>query len=74
MTGNPLGVSLEQAAQELVDATSQPPFLYQLPPEEGRKAVDSVQDSPIEKPARSGSRSRAARPDRCGPASSNRKG
>ncbi|MBF5000990.1 alpha/beta hydrolase [Nocardia sp. BSTN01] len=51
MTGNPLGVSLEQAAQEFVDATSQPPFLYQLPPEEGRKAVDSVQDSPIEKPA-----------------------
>ncbi|MBF6244775.1 alpha/beta hydrolase [Nocardia elegans] len=51
MTGNPLGVSLEPAAQEFVDATSQPPFLYQLPPEEGRKAVDSVQDSPIEKPA-----------------------
>ncbi|MGA4787374.1 alpha/beta hydrolase [Nocardia sp. AB354] len=51
MTGNPLGVSLEPAAQEFVDATSQPPFLYQLSPEEGRKAVDSVQDSPIEKPA-----------------------
>jgi acetyl esterase/lipase len=51
MTGNPMGVSLEPAAQEFVDATSQPPFLYQLPPEEGRKAVDSVQDSPIEKPA-----------------------
>ncbi|WP_280254883.1 alpha/beta hydrolase [Nocardia wallacei] len=50
MTGNPLGISLEQAAQEFVDATSQPPFLYQLPPEEGRKAVDSVQDSPIFKP------------------------
>ncbi|UAK32797.1 alpha/beta hydrolase [Nocardia asteroides] len=50
MSGNPLGISLEQAAQEFVDATSQPPFLYQLPPEEGRKAVDSVQDSPIFKP------------------------
>ncbi|MGW5381666.1 alpha/beta hydrolase [Nocardia sp. NPDC003963] len=50
MTGNPLNISLEQAAQEFVDATSQPPFLYQLPPEEGRKAVDSVQDSPIDKP------------------------
>ncbi|MGO4617228.1 alpha/beta hydrolase [Nocardia sp. 2YAB30] len=50
MTGNPLNISLEQAAQEFVDATSQPPFLYQLPPEEGRKAVDSVQDSPIYKP------------------------
>ncbi len=50
-TGNPLGISLEKAAQEFVDATSEPPFLYQLPPEEGRKAVDSVQDSPIDKPA-----------------------
>ncbi|MFE6861801.1 alpha/beta hydrolase [Nocardia sp. NPDC057668] len=50
MAGNPLGIALEQAAQEFVDATSQPPFLYQLDPEEGRKAVDSVQDSPIDKP------------------------
>jgi acetyl esterase/lipase len=50
MTGNPLGISLEQAAQEFVDATSEPPFLYQLSPEEGRKAVDGVQDSPIFKP------------------------
>ncbi|WP_280423013.1 alpha/beta hydrolase [Nocardia carnea] len=50
MTGNPHNISLEQAAQEFVDATSQPPFLYQLPPEEGRKAVDSVQDAPIDKP------------------------
>lgn len=50
MSGNPLGIALEPAAQEFVDATSQPPFLYQLPPEEGRKAVDSVQDSPIFKP------------------------
>lgn len=50
MAGNPHHISLEQAAQEFVDATSQPPFLYQLPPEEGRKAVDSVQDSPIDKP------------------------
>ncbi|WP_431950397.1 alpha/beta hydrolase [Nocardia lijiangensis] len=50
MAGNPLGLSLEQAAQEFVDATSEPPFLYQLPPDEGRKAVDGVQDSPIFKP------------------------
>ncbi|MFE9577648.1 alpha/beta hydrolase [Nocardia sp. NPDC006044] len=50
MTGNPHGVALEPAAQEFVDATSTPPFLYQLAPEEGRKAVDSVQDSPIFKP------------------------
>ncbi|MEV6559605.1 alpha/beta hydrolase [Nocardia sp. NPDC051756] len=50
MTGNPHGVALEPAAQEFVDATSTPPFLYQLAPEEGRKAVDSVQNSPIFKP------------------------
>ncbi|WP_371778907.1 alpha/beta hydrolase [Streptosporangium subroseum] len=50
MAGNPLGISLEKAAQEFVDATSEPPFLYQLAPEAGRKAVDGVQDSPIFKP------------------------
>ncbi|MEV0029665.1 alpha/beta hydrolase [Nocardia sp. NPDC050793] len=50
MAGNPLGISLEPAAQEFVDATSEPPFLFQLPPQEGRKAVDGVQDSPIFKP------------------------
>ena len=50
MTGNPLQVSLEKAAQDFVDATSEPPFLWELPPEEGRKAVDGVQDSPIDKP------------------------
>ncbi|MBF6080153.1 alpha/beta hydrolase [Nocardia cyriacigeorgica] len=51
MPGNPHGLPLEPAAQAFVDATSEPPYLYQLPPEEGRKAVDAVQDSPIEKPA-----------------------
>jgi acetyl esterase len=50
MAGNPKNIALEPAAQEFADATSAPPFLYQLTPEEGRKAVDSVQDSPIEKP------------------------
>jgi acetyl esterase len=51
MPGNPKNIALEPASQEFVDATSTPPFLYQLPPEEGRKAVDAVQDSPIDKPA-----------------------
>jgi acetyl esterase len=50
MPGNPKKVALEPAAQEFVDATSNPPFLYQLPPAEGRKAVDAVQDAPIFKP------------------------
>ncbi|MEV0685612.1 alpha/beta hydrolase [Nocardia sp. NPDC050378] len=51
MVGNPLQLSLEPAAQAFVAATADPPYLYQLSPEEGRKTVDSVQDSPIEKPA-----------------------
>jgi acetyl esterase len=50
MSGNPKNIALEPAAQQFADATSAPPFLYQLSPDEGRKAVDSVQDSPIDKP------------------------
>lgn len=50
MAGNPHGLSLEPAAQAFVDATSEPPFLYQLDPEEGRTTVDGVQDSEIWKP------------------------
>ncbi|MDI2128291.1 alpha/beta hydrolase [Yinghuangia seranimata] len=34
---------LEPAAQDFADATAQPPFLYQIPPAEGRTAVDGVQ-------------------------------
>lgn len=49
-TGNPKNIALEPAAQAFVDATANPPFLYQLAPEEGRKAVDGVQDEPIWKP------------------------
>jgi acetyl esterase/lipase len=49
-TGNPKNVALEPAAQAFVDATANPPFLYQLAPEDGRKAVDGVQDEPIDKP------------------------
>ena len=47
---NPHGYALEKAALEFCEATSKPPFLYQLPPEEGRKAVDDVQNSSISKP------------------------
>jgi acetyl esterase/lipase len=50
MTANPHDIALEPAAQEFVEATSTPPFLYQLPPEEGRKTVDEVQDEEIFKP------------------------
>ncbi|MEV7094994.1 alpha/beta hydrolase [Amycolatopsis sp. NPDC051045] len=40
MPENPV---LETAAQEFADATSKPPFLYDLGPAEGRKTVDAVQ-------------------------------
>ena len=47
---NPHNIALEPAAQAFVEATSEPPFLYELPPDEGRKAVDEVQASEIFKP------------------------
>ena len=42
---------LEPAAQRFVEATSTPPFLFEIPVEEGRKAVDDVQSSETAKPA-----------------------
>ncbi|WKE67873.1 alpha/beta hydrolase [Streptomyces sp. WP-1] len=42
---------LEPAAAEFAAATAKPPFLFDLPPAEGRKAVDEVQSGDIEKPA-----------------------
>jgi acetyl esterase len=47
---NPHNVSLEPAAERFVESTSQPPFLFQLPPDQGRAAVDDVQSSEIFKP------------------------
>ncbi|MER6961639.1 alpha/beta hydrolase [Streptomyces sp. NPDC000618] len=41
---------LETAAQELADATANPPFLYELGPEGARKVLDDLQAAPIEKP------------------------
>lgn len=39
---------LEPAAQEFADATSKPPFLYELGPEGARKVLDDVQAAPID--------------------------
>ncbi|MFI7117840.1 alpha/beta hydrolase [Amycolatopsis sp. NPDC049868] len=50
MTANPHNLALEPAAQAFVEATATPPFLFQLPPEEGRKAVDEVQGGDVELP------------------------
>ncbi|WP_410607229.1 alpha/beta hydrolase [Amycolatopsis sp. lyj-109] len=47
MTANPHKLALEPAAQAFAEATDQPPYLFQLPPEEGRKAVDGVQDGDV---------------------------
>jgi acetyl esterase len=40
---------LEAAAQKFADATSQPPFLYELGPDGARKVLDDVQAAPIAK-------------------------
>ncbi|MER6575253.1 alpha/beta hydrolase [Nonomuraea sp. NPDC001023] len=41
---------LEPAAWELAQATSNPPFLYELGPEGARKVLDDLQAAPIAKP------------------------
>ncbi|HEU4948037.1 MAG TPA: alpha/beta hydrolase [Kribbella sp.] len=40
---------LETAAREFADATSKPPFLYELGPDGARKILDDVQAAPIAK-------------------------
>ncbi|MFI5605627.1 alpha/beta hydrolase [Amycolatopsis sp. NPDC051903] len=47
-TPNPNNIALEPAAQAFAEATAAHPFLFELPPAEGRKAVDGVQDGPVE--------------------------
>jgi acetyl esterase/lipase len=42
---------LETEAQELADATSRPPFLYELGPDKARKVLDDLQAAPILKTA-----------------------
>jgi acetyl esterase/lipase len=42
-------VVLEPASREFVEATSTPPFIYELTPAEARKVLDDVQSGPIEK-------------------------
>lgn len=44
-------VVLEKEAQQFVEKTSKPPFLYELGPEKGREQVNSVQSGPAPKPA-----------------------
>nr|WP_197016659.1 alpha/beta hydrolase [Actinomadura viridis] len=45
-------VVLEKAAQDFADANSQPPFIYELPPERGRQVLEDLQsDHTVPKPA-----------------------
>lgn len=41
---------LEPAAQAIADATSNPPFLYQLGPEKARQVLDDIQAVPVAAP------------------------
>jgi len=43
-------VVLEPAAQELAEAFSKPPFLYQMDPAAARRVLDEAQSAPIDKP------------------------
>jgi acetyl esterase/lipase len=47
----PVQPVLEPAAAAFAEATANPPYLFELPPAEGRKAVDEVQSGPVDKPA-----------------------
>ncbi|WP_028479738.1 alpha/beta hydrolase [Nocardia sp. CNY236] len=44
------GPVLEPAAAAFAEATAEPPYLFQIPPAEGRAAVDEVQSGEIAKP------------------------
>jgi acetyl esterase len=50
MTTQQQTVVLETAAQDFSDATSQPPFIYQLSPVKAREVLEGVQRSSIDKP------------------------
>jgi acetyl esterase/lipase len=41
---------LETAAQKIADATSKPPFLYELGPDGARKVLDDIQAAPVAMP------------------------
>lgn len=47
----PVRPVLEPAAAAFAQATAEPPYLFELAPAEGRKAVDEVQSGPVELPA-----------------------
>lgn len=40
-------VPLEKAAEAVCDQSAVPPLIFQLPPEQGRKALEKLQDAPV---------------------------
>jgi hypothetical protein len=46
----PNPVDLEPQAKAVVDANADPPFLFELGPEQGRRIIDAVQSGPVKKP------------------------
>lgn len=40
-------VPLEKAAEAVCDQSAVPPLIFQLPPEQGRKALEKLQDVPV---------------------------
>src|SRR5215467_11688474 len=42
-------VVLEPAAQQVADAFSKPPFIWEIPPSQARKVLEDAQSAPISK-------------------------
>lgn len=42
-------IPLEKAAEQVCDANSKPPLIFQLPPEQGRRVLDEAQNMPVYK-------------------------
>ena len=43
-------VDLEPQAKAVVDANADPPFLFELGPDQGRRTIDELQSGPVKKP------------------------
>jgi acetyl esterase len=46
----PNPVDLEPQAKAVVDANANPPYLFELGPDPGRRTIDAVQSGPVKKP------------------------
>jgi acetyl esterase/lipase len=49
MSATTTPIVLEPAARQFAEATSHPPYLYELTPDEARKVLDDVQAAPVDK-------------------------